>query len=376
MDNLTNIFLILTSIIIGFVICIILGIKSYLLIAPVVLVMYMAIIWYYRRYYEFNQSINPTINTTINPTSNSGKLSNNLPTESQSIITNPAMPSFAIATMFADGTISAPTLEPTPTPTLQSKAIINSIPTSNNTTNTMNISTKSTGAPLASPISITVPSIVESPQNSNKIDGKAMPDVMNNDKPPFDGLAPAELLSRLNYIYYATANPHKPVNYSDFKTHADKYLDEDGTKLSVSDPKLQQFARAFYPQLTADQIDARDCLNDGSGSRSCFQSKYLFYNSEISKNFEKILDKGVNVDNANLVVREDFSMPQILDPVQRAYNNPVMFMNAPPGNLDTPLDTISNEHIKLMDPAMDICHNCKLAVCQDDYCSLQNKLFM
>ena len=141
MDNLTNIFLILTSIIIGFVICIILGIKSYLLIAPVVLVMYMAIIWYYRRYYEFNQSINPT----SNPTSNSGKLSNNRPTESQSIITNPAMPSFAIATMFADGTNSAPTLEPTPTPTLQSKAIINSIPTSNNTTNTtntMNISSK------------------------------------------------------------------------------------------------------------------------------------------------------------------------------------------------------------------------------------------
>jgi hypothetical protein len=199
---------------------------------------------------------------------------------------------------------------------------------------------------------------------------------MNNDKPPFDGLAPAELLSRLNYIYYATANPHKPVNYSDFKTHADKYLDEDGTKLSVSDPKLMAFSRAFYPQLTADQIDARDCLNDGSGSRSCFQSKYLFYNSEISKNFEKILDKGVNVDNANLVVREDFSMPQILDPAQRAYNNPVMFMNAPPGNLDIPLDTVSNEHIKLMDPAMDICHNCKLAVCQDDYCALQNKLFM
>lgn len=370
MDNLTNIFLILTSIIIGFVICIILGIKSYLLIAPVVLVMYMALLWYYRRYYDTTTITKPSITAMANSSNNLSNLPNlpNLPNVLNPITTNPnpATPSYAIATMFADGTISAPTLEAIPT--LESNAIINSIPTSRNI---INSATTSTGAaPLSSPIGITVPSTVE-PTHS-----KAIPDVMNNDKPPFDGLAPAELLSRLNYIYYATANPHKPVNYSDFKTHADKYLDEDGTKLSVSDPKLMAFSRAFYPQLTADQIDARDCLNDGSGSRSCFQSKYLFYNSEISKNFEKILDKGVNVDNANLVVREDFSMPQILDPAQRAYNNPVMFMNAPHGNQDIPLDTVSNEHIKLMDPAMDICHNCKLAVCQDDYCALQNKLFM
>ena len=206
------------------------------------------------------------------------------------------------------------------------------------------------------------------------------------DKPPFDGLDPKELLSRLNYIYYATAQPAKRINYHDFKTHADELLETDGTKLSNDDPKLQSYSAGFYPQLTADQIDARDCLNYGSGAKSCFQSKQLFYNA--SQNFN-ILDKGVNVDNANLVVREDFSMPQNLEAItsrplpldvaDRNATQQVLFINAPSGNLDVPLDQESNESIgrKLNESAAAaLCHNCKIAVCRDDYCGLQNALFM
>lgn len=207
---------------------------------------------------------------------------------------------------------------------------------------------------------------------------------VSGDKPPFDGLDPKELLSRLNYIYYATAQPAKKINYHDFKTHADTLLDTDGTKLSNDDPKLQSYAAGFYPQLTADQIDARDCLNYGSGSKSCFQSKQLFYNA--TRDFN-ILDKGVNVDNANLVVREDFSMPKNLeaitsrplplDVVDRNAVGRVLFVNAPKGNLDIPLDQESNESLgPKLDDSIALCHNCKLAVCRDDYCGLQNSLFM
>lgn len=205
------------------------------------------------------------------------------------------------------------------------------------------------------------------------------------DKPPFDGLEPTELLSRLNYIYYATANPAKQINYHDYKSHADKYLEQDGTKLSNNDPKLQTYSAGFYPQLSANQIDARDCLNYGSGPNSCFQSAQLFYN--VKRDFN-ILDKGVNLDNQNLIIHEDFqsstenkkaivegfSMPMKLDPRER--NNSVLFMNAPNGNLDLSLHETSNEHIKLNAPEMELCRNCKLAVCKDDYCELQNQLFM
>jgi hypothetical protein len=191
------------------------------------------------------------------------------------------------------------------------------------------------------------------------------------DKPPFDGLEPTELMSRLNYIHYATANPAKMLNYHDFQTHADKYLEQDRTKLSTNDPKLQTYSAGYYPQLTTDQIDAKDCLNYGSGPQSCFQSHQLFYNKEHNFN---ILEKGVNIDNANLIIREDFSMPMKLDPKSRY--DPVLFVTAPKGNLDKSLDQESNERIDLSAEETSLCRNCKLAVCSNDYCSLQNSLFM
>lgn len=201
------------------------------------------------------------------------------------------------------------------------------------------------------------------------------------DKPPFDGLEPKELMSRLNYIYFATANPLKPINYTDFKMHADKYLDEDGTKLSSNEPKLLASSRGFYPQLTADQIDAKDCLNYGSDpSKSCFQSAQLFYNIEKVKNLSNninntnLLSQGVNVDNANLIIREDFSNPEILNPDYRF--EPTLFVNSPIGNLDRALDQESNESIKLINNGAPLCRHCKLAVCENDYCGLQNELFM
>jgi hypothetical protein len=190
------------------------------------------------------------------------------------------------------------------------------------------------------------------------------------DKLPLDGLSPKDLISSLNYITYSTANPYKPISYNNFKTHADKYLNEDGTKLSTYDLKLQSYSIAHYPQLTANQIDTRDCLNFGSGKDSCFQSAQLFSNK--NNNFG-ILSKGVNEDNSNLIIKEDFTNPMILDPSQR-YSKP-LFKNAPVGNLDKILDSESNESINV-DNSNDLCRNCKLAVCKDDYCSLQNQLFM
>lgn len=179
---------------------------------------------------------------------------------------------------------------------------------------------------------------------------------------PLDGLQPSELLSRLNYIYYATANPNKVVNYHDFKTHADKYINEDSIQLSTNDTKLQSYSAGFYPHLTTNQIYTHDCLNDGSDGRSCFQSPQLFYNAKHQFN---ILDKGVNVDNANLIIREDFSI-----------NPGVLYMNAPVGNLDRSLDYESNETIDLSGEELALCRTCKLAVCKNDMCSLQNSLFM
>jgi hypothetical protein len=208
----------------------------------------------------------------------------------------------------------------------------------------------------------TLPSITIETQNNSTFE---------MDKPPFDGLPPGELLSRLNYIYYATANPAKMLNYHDFKTHADIYLDKDGSKLSTNDLKLQTYSSSFYPQLTRNQIDARDCLNEGSNNRSCFQSPQLFHN--VKNNFN-IMEKGVNLDNVNLIIKEDFSMPMILNPHTRY--EPILFTNAPNGNQDKILDQQSNETINLSTNQVDLCTNCKLGICKNDYCNFQNKLFI
>jgi len=190
------------------------------------------------------------------------------------------------------------------------------------------------------------------------------------DSLPLDGLSPKDLITSLNYITYSTANPYKPLSYNKYKTHADKYLDEDGTKLSTNDIKLQAFSKAHYPQLTEDQIDTRDCLNYGSGKNSCFQSAQLFNNV---KNDFGILSNGVNEDNSNLIIKEDFCNSMILNPNTRY--EPVLFKNAIDSNLDKIIDNQSNETINL-DNSNTTCRNCKLSICKNDYCGLQNQLFM
>ena len=71
--------------------------------------------------------------------------------------------------------------------------------------------------------------------------------------------------------------------------------------------------------------------------------------------------------------KEDFTNPMILNNDSR-YEK-ILFKNAPTGNLDKILDNQSNESINL-DNSTDLCRNCKVAVCKDDYCGLQNHLFM
>jgi hypothetical protein len=365
MDYWVHLQIILFCLILGIGISLFLGARSYIKIALVVLLIYIPIQIYYS--YKRSKTLAPITATiasiTVPPAANQQLASQQQTiTADGSLITMPG-------TQSAKGTSSVQAFESVPTASIpdyhpRKTEEGNRFATEKNLEDTKySIFHK------------------DSQDSQDSQDG-----AVSLDKPPFDGLEPKELLSRLNYIYYATAQPAKRINYHDFKTHADQLLDTDGTKLSNDDPKLQSYAAGFYPQLTTDQIDTRDCLNYGSGAKSCFQSKQLFYNA--ARDFN-ILDKGVNMENANLVVREDFSMPKNLEaitsrplPLDLADRNTgvrVLFVNAPNGNLDRPLNQESNESLgrKLNETAAAaLCHNCKLAVCRDDYCGLQNALFM
>lgn len=408
MDYWVHLQILLFCLIIGIGISLFLGARSYIKIALVVILIFIPIEIYYS--YKLSQTLVPKTATLQSVPVSS--------TEIQQSVIKAKKQLAAIQTITADGSlITLPTsIDSVDNSTSSSEITNNSIDNfvANMSkignilinkpleTTQSTISTESTESiPIVSSIADYNPRKMEDGNRfatkNNLKDTKYSifhPEIINNnistdnsisgDKPPFDGLDPKELLSRLNYIYYATAQPAKRINYFDFKTHADQLLDTDGTKLSNDESKLQSYAVGFYPQLTANQIDASDCLNYGSGSKSCFQSKQLFYNA--TRDFN-ILDKGVNLDNANLVVREDFSMPKNLEAItshplpldiaERSAFERVLFVNAPKGNLDIPLDQESNESIsKKLDDSNVLCHNCKLAICRDDYCGLQNSLFM
>ena len=362
MDYWVHLQILLFCLIIGVGISLFLGARSYIKIALVVLLLYIPIQIYYS--YKLSQSLVPVTATFPGITMP--------PAVIQQSVIKAAQQLAASQTITADGKlITLPT-------SAQSMLAFQSTPTNSIPDYHPRKTEEGNRFATEKNLEDTKYSIFHPETKANGEAGYSA------DKPPFDGLDPKELLSRLNYIYYATAQPAKRINYHDFKTHADQLLDTDGTTLSNNDPKLQSYAAGFYPQLTTDQIDARDCLNYGSGPKSCFQSKQLFYNA--ARDFN-ILDKGVNVDNANLVVREDFSMPKNLEaivsrplPLDVADRNAgvrTLFVNAPTGNLDVPLDQESNESIyRKLDDSNSLCHNCKIAVCKDDYCGLQNALFM
>lgn len=216
---------------------------------------------------------------------------------------------------------------------------------------------------------------------------------LDPNSPPFDNLEPSELLTRLNYIYYATANPYEFISYADFKTDADKRVERDGSSLSSQDPFYAKYNAKYYPQLSKNLLDTRDCLNGGNSTDSCFQTPQLFANlaaSSASKAKEaftnadekpkptSILSQGLNqinkvfLQDVTQTIKEGFSNPMILDAEVR--HLPIMYRNAPSGQ-DKILDAISNEYIRI-DDSDKTCRNCKLAVCKDDYCFLQNQLFM
>ena len=371
MDYWVHLQILLFCLIIGVGISLFLGARSYIKIALVVLLIYIPIEIYYS--YKLSQALVP-INATLPGITIPSSL-----IKQSNVLVKAAQQLAASQTITADGSIiTLPTSTSASRSTLSRRSLSGEVLGNNPITDYHPRKTEE-GNRFATEKSLedTKYSIFHQETTTGQ-PGYTV------DKPPFDGLDPKELLSRLNYIYYATAQPAKRINYNDFKTHADQLLDTDGTKLSNNDTKLQSYSAGHYPQLTADQIDTRDCLNYGSGAKSCFQSKQLFYNA--ARDFN-ILDKGVNMDNANLIVREDFSMPANLEaivsrplPLDVADRNAgirALFVNAPHGNLDVPLDQESNESIyRKLDNSNALCYNCKLAVCRDDYCGLQNSLFM
>lgn len=186
---------------------------------------------------------------------------------------------------------------------------------------------------------------------------------------PLDGLTPDEMSKRLQYLYYATSHPQNKVSYVDFKTHTDRLLEQQNTSLSSKDRRMIGETRSFYPDLTENQVNARDCMQGGYGKDSCYQHPKMFkegfqnmVNTPRKSNSNNVLSSGINQNNAQMILKEDFSQP-----APNNHKNPfkTLFVNAP-GN--------PNEH--QYDISGLLCRGCTTGNCNNDYCKLQNELFM
>ena len=201
---------------------------------------------------------------------------------------------------------------------------------------------------------------------------------------PFDGLPPADLLKNMQYLYKETSNPLHVPSQMHTLTSADVTLNKDrklsngvnGTLVDGNDAKYMSaylsYAGKYYPNLTLNQVDTRDCLNN-MGVNSCFQSAKMFEKTN------SILDKGITKQNADVIVREDFvnfsepssvnlysSKPFFDGNQKKLYDSTEpIFMNAPMNINDNNNGNIENN----------MCRGCKIGVCSGNYCATANQLF-
>ena len=195
---------------------------------------------------------------------------------------------------------------------------------------------------------------------------------------PFDGLPPNELLKNMQYLYRATSNPLNIPSQQGTLTDADNTLNKDRDQSNATNgtlvdsgimsgsPAYMSYAATYYPNLTIEQVDTRDCLND-MGANSCFQS---------SKMFEKannILDKGITKENAGIIVREDFVNFENSAKVN-LYSQTPFYDNMEPIFMNAPAN-ISGRDSNTGDISINGCRGCKISICTGDYCATANQLF-
>jgi hypothetical protein len=135
---------------------------------------------------------------------------------------------------------------------------------------------------------------------------------------PLDGLSPEDMNSRLTYMYRKTAYPYRPMTYFDFVTDSDKLLAKAGPYQVLNAPphrslaEYRQEMERWYPTLTKDQINVRDCTNFAPGSPGSCLIK------------PELLDAGSKALVENF---ESYSsMPKSLDIMKTI---PTLFKNAP-----------------------------------------------
>ncbi len=188
-------------------------------------------------------------------------------------------------------------------------------------------------------------------------------------------------------------------------TTSDAILRRDGSSMNphfTDDPNEARrlYALNEYPTMTGEQINKHDCLNDLGNSDSCFQSPNLFSSvntdamrimpptsNELNKFGKAMMEFQKDVLEPKNKITEGFTADMVTQPSKDSFSKsftspyqeiPIeiaqdfgmypmhyLYQNAP-GDVDNRDRLISN----------DMCRHCKVGVCYNNYCGLQNKFFL
>lgn len=187
---------------------------------------------------------------------------------------------------------------------------------------------------------------------------------------PLDGLAPVDVVTRMNYLYEKTSYPYRPLKFTEYETTTDKTLKTQSTSLltgSLLDtPDNKAEMSRWYPNTTLLQVNARDCTNYAAGDpRSCNMEGQIYQLSAIgSAAPTDAVTAGKLLDNKSAKLAEGFenmnSMPKSLETI---HEFPVLFKNS--GAQVVEFDA---EHLHPVGTSGDMCRTCKVGRCSKALC--------
>jgi hypothetical protein len=185
---------------------------------------------------------------------------------------------------------------------------------------------------------------------------------------PLDGLAPTDVVTRMNYLYEKTSYPYRTPKFTDYETTADTTLQTQGSSLlkgSLLDtPATNAEMARWYPNTTRLQVSARDCTNYAAGDPLSCNMDGRIYQLSAGSAPTNAVTQGKLLDNRTEALAEGFeNMNSVPKSLSTLHEFPVLFKNS--GATVVEFDA---EHLHPIGTSGDMCRTCTVGRCTKGTC--------
>ena len=186
---------------------------------------------------------------------------------------------------------------------------------------------------------------------------------------PLDGLAPTDVVTRMNYLYDKTSYPYRTPKFTDYITTSDTDLKTHKSSLltgSLLDtPSVNNEMARWYPNTTRLQVNARDCTNYAAGDPlSCNMDGRIYQLSTGGSAPTQAVTQGKLLDNKTEALAEDFeNMNSVPKSLATIHEFPTMFKNSGANRVE-----FDAEHLHPIGTENDICRTCTVGRCTKGVC--------